>query len=136
MREVTYDKPRKASTIVIAIFMTLCLIATLIVLPISWKDVQEAVNNTAEEADSAAGAVAGGFVIALFGSLAVVLTMILEGLNIINCAILLPFSIKNRHSTLKGVRITSYVFDGLIALLLLTNIIKMVINIVQMSAID
>lgn len=121
-----YDKPRIASTIVIGIFTLIALIITIVTLPINWEMVKEAVDNTAENSDNAAGAVAGGFVIALFGALAVVLTIVLNIANIINQSICLPFALKNRRSTLKPVRIISYVFDGLTGAILLTNIVKII----------
>ena len=121
-----YDKPRIASTIVISVFATIALVITLLTLPINWEMVKEAVDNTADNADNAAGAVAGGFVIALFGALAVVLTIALNIANVISMSICLPFSLKNRKSTLKPIRIISYVLDGVTGLILLANIVRVI----------
>ena len=126
-----YDKPRKASSIVISIFITIAFVLTMIILPFDWNDVKDAVDNTAEGADSAAGAIAGGFVIALFGALAIVLVIVVAVANAINAAICLPFAIKNRRSTLKGIRIYSYVLDGVVGLVLLINLIKAISLIVS-----
>ena len=122
-----YDKPRIASTIIIGIFTTLCLIATIIILPFDWSTVKEAVDNTAESSDSAAGAVVGGFAVALFGVLGIALVFIVAVANAINSSICLPFAIKNKKSTLKPIRIISYVYDGIIGSLLLVNVIKIII---------
>lgn len=122
-----YDKPRIASTIIIGIFTTLCLIATIIILPFDWSTVKEAVDNTAENSDSAAGAVVGGFAVALFGVLGIALVFIVAVANAINSSICLPFAIKNKKSTLKPIRIISYVYDGIIGSLLLVNVIKIII---------
>ena len=125
-----YDKPRKTSTIVISIFITIAVVLTMLILPFDWSDVKEAVDNTADGADNAAGAVAGGFVVALFGALAVVLAIIVAVANAINAGICLPFAIKNRRSTVKGIRIYSYVLDGIVGAVLLINIIKIITLIV------
>ena len=122
-----YDKPRIASTIIIGIFTTLCLIATIIIFPFDWSTVKEAVDNTAENSDSAAGAVVGGFAVALFGVLGIALVFIVAVANAINSSICLPFAIKNKKSTLKPIRIISYVYDGIIGSLLLVNVIKIII---------
>ena len=127
MKERVFDKPRIASTVVIGVFMTIALILTLIILPFSWADVEAAVDNTAENSDSAAGAVVGGFAVALFGVLGIALVFIVAVANAINSSICLPFAIKNKKSTLKPIRIISYVYDGIIGSLLLVNVIKIII---------
>ena len=121
-----YDKPRIPSTVIIGIFMTIALFLTIIILPFSWADVKAAVDSTAENSDSAAGAVAGGFAVALVGALGIALVIIVSIGNIINTAICLPFAIKNRKSTLKPIRIISYVYDAIIGSCLLINIIKLI----------
>lgn len=122
-----YDKPRLASTIVIGVFITIALILTLIILPFSWEDVKEAVDKAAESSDSAAGAAVGGFAVALFGVLGIALVIVVAIANVINSSICLPFAIKNRKSTLKPIRIISYVLDGVTGAVLLTNLIKIIV---------
>ena len=121
-----YDKPRIASTVVISVLVTIALIFFLLTLKIDWSLIREAVDENTENSENAAGAIAGGFVIALFGSLVVVFAIIINVANIINAGICLPFAIKNRRSTLKGVRIYSYVLDGITGAVLLANIIKLI----------
>ena len=122
-----YDKPRIASTIVIGVFVSLVVILTIIILNFTWADVEAAVDSTAENSDSAAGAVVGGFAVALVMALGMALALIVAVANIIASSICLPFALKNRKSTLKAIRIISYVYDGVIALCLFLNILKIIL---------
>ncbi len=122
-----YDKPRIPSTVVISVFVTIALFLTILILPISWADVQAAVDNTAENSENAAGAVVGGFAVALVMAIGMALVIIVSIANIITTGILLPFALNNRKSTLKPVRIMSYVLDGLVGAVLITNIVKLIL---------
>lgn len=120
---MNYDKPRIASTVVIGIFLLVGIIFAVIFAPITWKAIQEAIDSSSSSSDPA-GQAAGGFVLAIFGGLAVVLVGIVYGAILISSGICLIFAIKNRFSTLKPVRIISYVYDGLAGLLILACIAK------------
>lgn len=116
--EKTYDKPRITSTIVISIFFLATAAFTVpSFFAFSWKALNEATD----------GGTAGDAVVAFFGAFGIVLYFLFLGAVVVECAILLPLSISNRKSTLKPVRILSYVLDGLIGAFLLASIIKIIL---------
>ena len=127
VKERHYDKPRITSTIIIAIFLTIAMIIALLLVEVSWTAVKEAADAAKENADDAAGQVVGGAAVAFAGAIGVILVIIIYIGVVIDTAILLPFSIKNRKSTLKPIRIISYVFDGLIGATLLLSIVKLIL---------
>ena len=116
--EKTYDKPRITSTIVISIlFLATAAFTVPSLFAFSWKAINEATES----------GTAGDVFVALFAAFGIVLYLIYLGAVIVECAILLPFSISNRKSTLKPVRIISYVLDVLIGALILASIIKIIL---------
>ena len=116
--EKTYDKPRITSTIVISIFFLATAAFTVPSLfSFSWKALNEATES----------GTAGDVFVAFFAAFGIVLYLIYLGAVIVECAILLPLSISNRKSTLKPVRIISYVLDVLIGALILASIIKIIL---------
>ena len=116
--EKTYDKPRITSTIVISIFFLATAAFTVPSLfAFSWKALNEATES----------GTAGDVFVAIFAAFGIVLYLIYLGAVIVECAILLPLSISNRKSTLKPVRIVSYVLDGLIIAMFVISIIKIIL---------
>ena len=115
-KDIEFDKPRITSTIIIGIFMaaTIILIGTL--YPVSWKALTDAVNGEA-----------GAVFIAFFGALAIVLVMGLIIVSAVVQIILLLFSIANRKSTIKGIIITSFVFDGLLSASIIAAVVKVIL---------
>ena len=126
-KERVFDKPRIPSTIIIGIFLAIGMFLALVFVGFTWKVVEEMVESAKNSSDEAAGQIAGAGAAALVGALGVVLIMIVYIGVTIAMSICLPFSIKNRKSTLKPVRIISYVFDGLIGATLLLSIIKIIL---------
>jgi len=126
-KERVFDKPRIPSTIIIGIFLAIGMFLALVFVGFTWKVVQEMVESAKNSSDEAAGQIAGAGAAALVGALGVALVMIVYISVTIAMSICLPFSIKNRKSTLKPVRIISYVFDGLIGATLLLSIIKIIL---------
>lgn len=122
-----YDKPRIASTIVLGILLSIFLLVSILFAPITWSMIREATNSTAEGSESATGEVVGVFAIALVLSLGVALAIVAYAAVIIGSGICLIFTLKNRKSTLKPVRIISYVYDGLVGLLITFAILKIVL---------
>ena len=117
-KQKTYDKPRITSTIVISIFFLATAAFTVPSLfAFSWKALNEATES----------GTAGDVFVAFFAAFGIVLYLIYLGAVIVECAILLPFSISNRKSTLKPVRIVSYVLDGLIIAMFVISIIKIIL---------
>ena len=115
-KEVVYDKPRIASTIVVGVLLTFFLILIGLFFPISWKTINDAKNGNI-----------GDVVAALILGLGVALVGVLYILLTIGNAIILIFAIKNRHSTLKPIRIISYVYDGLIGAAIILCIVKILL---------
>ena len=126
-KERVFDKPRIPSTIIIGVFLTIGMFLALMFVGFTWKVVDEMVESAKNSSDEAAGQIAGAGVAALVGALGIVLVMIVYFGVTIAMSICLPFSIKNRKSTLKPIRIISYVFDGLIGATLLLSIIKIIL---------
>lgn len=114
--EKIYDKPRITSTVIIAIFMTISIILIATMYPVSWKAINDARSGTPADA-----------FVALFAAFGIVLVILLLALTFIPNIICLVFSIKNRHSTIKAVRIISYVFDGLISAAIVAAIVKIIL---------
>ena len=107
---MNYDKPRLMSTIILGILLIPSLAFSIILAPVTVHAL------TAE----------GGWAIigAVFG---LVLIIMLEiALTVVN-ALGLLFSVLNRKSTLKPVRIVSYVMDGLFGAMTLLAIIKIIL---------
>ena len=126
-KEIHYDKPRITSTVIIGIFLAIAMFFALLLVGVSWTAVKEAADAAKESGEDAASQVAGGAAVAFVGAIGVVLVMIVYIGVVIDTAIILPFSIKNRKSTLKPIRIISYVFDGLIGATLVLSIIKIIL---------
>ena len=124
---INYDKPRIASTSIIGIVISLTLIFTITLLPVSWSALQEAVEQSKSSQSDPAGQAASAGAMALVAAIGVVLVVLLEiGILIAN-GICLPFAIKNRRSTLKAIRIISYVYDGLIGAQMLCATVKIIL---------
>ena len=112
-----YDKKRITSTVILGIFLLSALFAVIVFLPLSWT----ALKGSAEEGSKEEAAAV------IFGSLIIVLAMLAYIISGVLSAICLPFAIANRKSTLKAVRIISYVYDGLFGALIITSIVKLVL---------
>ena len=126
-KPIEYDKKRITSTVIIGIILSICLALTIILLPISWSAIQQAIEESKAAQESAAGQAASAGALAIVAAVGVVLVVLVEiGILIAN-GICLPFAIKNRRSTLKPIRIISYVYDGLIGAMMLTATIKIIL---------
>ena len=126
-KERVFDKPRIASTVVIGIFLIIGMIFALSLVGITWAVIDQAVEDAKNSSDNAAGQIAGASAVALVAAIGIVLVMGIYIAVAIDMSILLPFAIKNRKSTLKPIRIISYVYDGLIGATLLLSIIKIIL---------
>ena len=111
-----YDKPRLTSTIIIGIFLLLNIIMVIVMYPLTWQSIEEARTGGA-----------GDIVVAFALAVGIVLVIITYFILIVAQGIMLPFAIKNRNSTLKPVRIISYVYDGLIGAALIASIVKVIL---------
>ena len=116
-KEITYDKPRIPSTIVIGIILLVALFFGITLSPITWTMVKEM-----ESSGSVTGDIVAAFVVAL----GVVLSIVVYAAITVAAGVCLIFALKNRHSTLKPVRIINYVYDGIIAALLILSIVKFI----------
>ena len=126
-REITYDKPRITSTIIIGVFLTIAMFFAILFAPVTWSAVKAAADAAKDSSEEVAGQVAGSAAVAFVGAIGMVLVIIVYIGVLIDTAIILPFSIKNRKSTLKPVRIISYVLDGLIGATLLFTVVKLIL---------
>ena len=127
MKEIQYDKKRITSTVIIGVILTICLVFTIILLPISWSALEAAIEESKSSQTSPGGEAAATGALALAAAIGVVLVVIIEIAILIANGICLPFAIKNRRSTLKPIRIISYVYDGLIGAMMLTATVKIIL---------
>ena len=105
-KQKTYDKPRITSTVIISAFLLVTINLGLIPLCLFYLGV-----------DFGFGTV---FIIIIY-------YLYFFGAVIAECIVMFPFSILNRKSTLKPVRIVSYVLDGLIIAMFVISIIKIIL---------
>ena len=121
---VTYDKPRIASTIIIGIILTISLIITISLLPITWGQISEAIKQNSQSQESAAGQVTSAFALSLVAAMGLAVLIIVNFSLAISNGICLLFSIKNRKSIFLPVRIISYVYDVALAFVIVTSLVK------------
>lgn len=125
-----YDKPRIASTIIIGIILTACIFFTVLFYGVFWSTVTTTAESGSEAETSVAGQiVAAGAVAFAMGFLIILIILLYAAIVAVN-GVLFLFSFKNRNSTLKPVRIISYVMDGLIVSTSLAAVVKLILFIV------
>ena len=113
-----YDKPRLTSTIILGIFLTILLgLGLLWMFLFNWHDLK------ANSAGEAVGEIFFAILFVPFYFIAIVVNGILA-------AICLIFTIKNRKSTVKAIRILSYVMDAVVAVIIALSVIKISLLIV------
>ena len=110
---MTYDKKRITSTVILGIFLAIAIFVGIMFARISLTELK------AENPEEAVGLVFAVLILVVFVFMA-------YGLIIIASAICLPFAIRNRRSTLKAVRIISYIYDAAFALLIVLSIVKII----------
>ena len=116
---MTYDKKRITSTIILGIALTIALVFTAFLLSISWSALQA----EAQEQEEVAGSIALVFV----GAIGIVLLVMVSAVVNVLSGVCLIFSIKNRQSTLKPIRIISYVMDGLFGFVIVATLVKIIL---------
>ena len=116
-KEITYDKPRIVSTVILGIVLVAALIFAILMAPFTWTSIQEA---------ESSGSVAGDITVAFVLGIGIVFVIFLYILITIASGVSLIFTFKNRHSTLKPVRIINYVYDGLFIAIILLAIVKFI----------
>ena len=120
---------RIPSTVVIGIFLAISIFCVILLFRINLKEsleqLNKSVNEQAEGNEAAilpiafvAGLAGAGMVIVAYGSAIIPL---------INSSITIIFSIKNRKSSSKPVKIINYVYDGLLGFIIIFTIIKMIL---------
>ena len=107
-----YDKPRLASTIVLGIFFL--LIASMLI-PFVFITLSSLDSN-----ENAAGVIFGAILL-------IPMMFIVYIIGGVSSAICLGFSINNRKSTLKSVRIISFVMDGLFGSLFIIAVVRLIL---------
>ncbi len=129
MKPVTYDKKRITSTVILGIFLAISIFFTLLFIGLTWAQLNEAMEAAKEQSqgEDVGGQIAVGGVLALTFGIVIAVAIVVYIALIINDSIFLIFSIKNRKSTLKAVRIISYVYDGLFATIIVISIIKLIL---------
>ena len=89
--------------------------------------INEAIEESQNNSDNAAGAVAASFVIAIFLGLGVALAIVAYAVILLGAGLCLIFTIKNRKSTLLPIRIISFVYDGLAGAIVVLAIVKILL---------
>ena len=121
------DKPRIASTIILGLALTTLLFFSIILLPVTWASITESSSSASSSQESAAGQIVAGATVAFALGIGIVLVIFIYAVIHVLSGLCFLFSFKNRQSTLKPIRIISYVYDGLIGVLLLTVILKLIL---------
>ncbi len=109
-------RPHLISTIILTIFLIIFLVASSLFIGLSWQDVR----------DMAADEKGVGVIIAVFGSLAVIVAIAVEVILVIGSLICLPFAIGNFKSGWLFLRIYSFILDAGFLYVLISSIIKLV----------
>ncbi len=113
------------STIILLIILALSLIVFFSIMAFDFKAVVEATSNSAKEnAENAGERIAGGFAVALTSSIILVLMLGLAFILVIVDIICLIKAINNRKSSIKWIKIMSFVLDGSFGLILLLTVIR------------
>ena len=121
---------KRSSTIIIGIFIVISAILIAWLVPFNLK---EHLARLAENSSSNVPENAGEMIIiyngvAAFGGLAILIAAYVPAFIIlINSSISLIFSIKNKKSTSKTIRITNYVYDVILVIFILFGIVKIVL---------
>ena len=121
------NKKRIVSTVFLGLFLIACITILVVFFPVSWKMINEAVEQSKNNTDSVTGEVVSASAVAFAGALTIVFVFIFIGIDAIVSAICLPFSIRNRKSVLKPIRIISYIYIGLFSTTLIMSIIKIIL---------
>ena len=128
-----YDtKSHLTSTIIIGVFLLIMLVLTLLILPLDLKALQN-VSISAESGggdSSSAGEQLGKafalIFVVLMGALAIYLLNAFLIVFNIACGIMLPFTIKNRRSPIKAIRIVNYCYLGVEGFIIISSVIKVI----------
>lgn len=121
-------KKRITSTVILSIIIIICLVAFIALLPVNIQDVLNSANDGSGDASEQ---VAKGFALAFVAIILVVIILPVYILEILINGICLIFTIKNRKSPIKAVRIINYVLDGLCASMIIGSGIKLLIFFLQ-----
>lgn len=118
------------STIIIGIFIIISALFVAWLIPYNLKERMDALiesskNNVPENAGELILLYTG---VAAIGGLAIVIAAYIPAFCIlINSSVSLIFSIKNRKSTSKSIRIVNYVYDVVLVLFILFSITKLIL---------
>ena len=123
------NKKRIVSTVIIGIFLAISIYFVVILFTFNLKEnLQRLSDSATERADGQPGAVvAVGFAAGLAGATLIIMAYLFAIAPLINSSICIIFSIKNRKSCLKPVRIINYVYDGLLGFIIIFTIIKIIL---------
>ena len=124
---IDHDKKRIASTVILGVVLVISLIFTFIFIGTSWADLKAIVDSSSSSQETASGQVASAFAVALAGSIWIIFIVGIYFAILISGLICLPFSIRNVKSTLLGIRIVSFIYDGLFAFTITASIVKIIL---------
>lgn len=121
-------KKRITSTVILSVVLALFLFLCIAFLPFDVK--AEIAKNSKAAQDSSSdpveGVVATGAIAFVLG-IGMVFFIFMYGFIILNSAICLIFTVKNRKSSLKAIRIISYIEDGAFLFCLISSLVKMIL---------
>jgi hypothetical protein len=123
------NKKRIVSTVIIGIFLAISIYCVIILFTFNLKESLQRLSDSAtNRAEGQPGAVvAVGFAAGLAGAALVIMAYLFAIVALVNSSISIIFSIKNRKSYLKPVRIINYVYDGLLGFIIIFTIVKMIL---------
>lgn len=115
------------STVIIGILLIISIYFTIVLIPIDIGRMLHGMAESSQEAGSSSGTVAVAFAGAIVGAVAVVLLHGIAISLVVVSGISLIFTIKNRRSYLKPIRIINYIYDGLLGSIIVIAIIKIIL---------
>ena len=121
---------KKTSTIVIAVFLLISTLFVIWLIPFNlqerWAALVESANNHKPESAGELILVYNG--VAAIAGLAILITAYVPAFLIfVNSSISLVFSIKNRKSEMKTIRIINYCYDVILALYVAFSVVKIIL---------
>ena len=121
-------KKRITSTVILSILLAISLVAFIIILPVDYRNLT---TTDDPEQDKDVGEAIGEAIGLGFAAVFIIIIVLgVMAVLVVVDSICLIFTILNRKSPLKSVRITNYVLDGVAATIIIGCIIKFIIWIV------
>ena len=117
---------RITSTVIISIFMLIVLVLTIIFVPL---DIQKEIDKIAQQGNQNGdgSSIGAGLSAGISGAILIIFSLFAHSATILISLIAIIFSIRNRKSTIKGIRIYNNILTAIFALCIVSSIVKLFI---------